>query len=79
MGVGVSRPRKVSKARPSLSPAAFTSAVGKVREHITAGDVFQLVLSVRFEGECDLHPFQVYRALRLLNHRRTCTTGRSAT
>ena len=32
-----------------------------------AGDVFQLVLSVRFSGEGDADPFQVYRALRLLN------------
>jgi anthranilate synthase component 1 len=29
--------------------------------------VYQLVLSVGFGGECDLEPFEVYRALRLLN------------
>ena len=36
-------------------------------EHIYEGDVFQLVLSNRFEGKHQLDPFQVYRALRLLN------------
>src|SRR5690606_16254951 len=35
--------------------------------YIAAGDVYQLVLSVRFAGECDLDPFETYRALRLLN------------
>ncbi len=41
--------------------------MGRVQAHIAAGDVYQLVLSVRFDGECELDPFQVYRALRLLN------------
>ena len=29
--------------------------------------MYQLVLSVRFDGECELDPFEAYRALRLLN------------
>jgi anthranilate synthase component 1 len=41
--------------------------VGQARRAIAAGDVYQLVLSVRYEGECDLAPFEAYRALRLLN------------
>jgi len=56
-----------SSPRPSLSREAFIEGVRKVREHIYEGDIFQLVLSARFEGECHLDPFQVYRALRLLN------------
>ncbi|MGH7131423.1 MAG: anthranilate synthase component I family protein [Phycisphaerales bacterium] len=51
----------------SLSREEFVQRVGKVKEHIVAGDVFQLVLSVRFEGACHTEPFEVYRALRLLN------------
>lgn len=51
----------------SLSDAAFLERVAVVKEHLAAGDVFQLVLSVRFEGATDLDPVQVYRALRLLN------------
>lgn len=51
----------------SMSKPEFMSGVERVKEHITAGDVYQLVLSVRFSGQTDLHPFAVYRALRLLN------------
>ena len=58
---------RMSPAAPSLSRAEFQSAVVQVKDHIAAGDVYQLVLSVRFSGECDLDPFQAYRALRLLN------------
>lgn len=57
----------MSPAVASLSRGEFGSAVGRAKEHIAAGDVYQLVLSVRFTGECDLDPFQSYRALRLLN------------
>jgi anthranilate synthase component 1 len=45
----------------------FIRAVARARTHIEAGDVFQLVLSIRMEGKTTLSPFQVYRALRLLN------------
>lgn len=58
---------RASQAVASLSRGGFGSAVGRAKEHIAAGDVYQLVLSVRFTGECDLDPFQAYRALRLLN------------
>jgi len=58
---------RVSPAAASLSRGEFQSAVVQVKDHIAAGDVYQLVLSVRFAGECDLDPFQAYRALRLLN------------
>ena len=39
----------------------------RAQRWIAEGEVYQLVVSVRFSGECDLPPFQVYRALRLLN------------
>jgi hypothetical protein len=45
----------------------FAAGVETIHGHITAGDVYQLVLSIRFDGETDLDPFTVYRALRLLN------------
>jgi anthranilate synthase component 1 len=51
----------------SLSGAAFRDAVATAKEHIAAGDVYQLVLSICFSGHCSLEPFEVYRALRLLN------------
>jgi anthranilate synthase component 1 len=54
-------------AIPSLGRGAFCQSVGRAQDHIAAGDVYQLVLSVQFGGECELDPFEVYRALRLLN------------
>ncbi len=56
-----------SEAVPSLTRAQYCDTVERAREHIAAGDVFQLVAAVRFEGETDLPPFTVYRALRSLN------------
>ncbi|MCZ6918593.1 MAG: anthranilate synthase component I family protein [Gemmatimonadetes bacterium] len=56
-----------AKPTPSLEEGAFLSSIGTVKDHITAGDVYQLVLSISFRGECDVPPFEVYRALRLLN------------
>jgi anthranilate synthase component I len=51
----------------SLSEAEFIQGVHRTKEYIAAGDVYQLVLSVRFAGQCELEPFETYRALRLLN------------
>ncbi len=51
----------------SLSEEEFLQRVARTQEYIAAGDVYQLVLSVRFRGRCDLDPFETYRALRLLN------------
>jgi anthranilate synthase component I len=56
-----------SVPQASMSPQAFVSAVGRAQEHIKAGDIYQIVLSVRFAGRTDLDPFQTYRGLRLLN------------
>jgi anthranilate synthase component I len=54
-------------AEASMTPAEFMERVGRCKEHITAGDIYQIVLSVRFRGTTKLDPFQCYRALRLLN------------
>jgi anthranilate synthase component 1 len=54
-------------ATQSLSAGEFHAAVGRAKHHISLGDVYQLVLSVRFHGEHSLSPFETYRALRLLN------------
>ena len=39
----------------------------ETKEHIKAGDIFQLVLSQRFERRTFADPFEVYRALRVVN------------
>ena len=46
---------------------AFEDAVLKSKEYIAAGDIFQVVLSQRFERKSDVDPFDVYRALRVIN------------
>ncbi|MCB9931872.1 MAG: anthranilate synthase component I family protein [Planctomycetes bacterium] len=51
----------------TIDEPAFTKMVEQAKEYIAAGDIFQVVLSLAFEGETSLHPYQVYRALRHLN------------
>jgi len=45
----------------------FISKVRRAKEYIKAGDVFQVVLSQRFQREIRVHPFDVYRVLRSIN------------
>jgi anthranilate synthase component 1 len=56
-----------AEARRTMSPAAYRDAVAVAKELIDAGDIFQAVLSQRFDVELGADPFDVYRALRLLN------------
>jgi anthranilate synthase component 1 len=58
---------QVGATTQSLSAEAFHAAVGQAKHYISLGDVYQLVLSVRFSGTHRLSPFETYRALRLLN------------
>ena len=46
---------------------SFEAAVHKAREHIFAGDVFQVVLSQRFQKPVEVDAFEIYRCLRALN------------
>ncbi len=66
-GIPFRRPGSLGPAEASMTEGRFTEAVAKAKGNITAGDVFQLVLSVRFSGRTDIAPFEAYRALRLLN------------
>ncbi len=61
------RPGSYSTASASMSREQYLAGVARTQQHIAAGDVYQLVLSVRFGGRHDLDPFQAYRALRLIN------------
>lgn len=64
-------PRRSGGAAPALvsnmSQDAFESIVRKAKEHIAAGDIYQVVLSQRFEAEVSVDAFTVYRALRHVN------------
>jgi len=47
--------------------AAFLKAVARTKEYVASGDVFQCVLSQRFDCEPGVDAFEVYRALRIVN------------
>jgi anthranilate synthase component I len=51
----------------TVSRERFCAAVERAREYIRAGDVVQVVLAHRLEVETDCDPFDVYRALRVIN------------
>ncbi len=48
-------------------PQAYRAAVEEAREHIFAGDIFQVVLSQRFDFDLGADPFDFYRVLRQVN------------
>jgi anthranilate synthase component I len=56
-----------SEIRSNMSREAYETMVLDAKEHIAAGDIFQVVLSQRFTRETSVEPFDVYRAVRRLN------------
>jgi anthranilate synthase component 1 len=58
---GNGKAARYSEPVASLGEAEYIHGVKRVQEHIAAGDVYQLVLSSRFSGRCDLDPFETYR------------------
>jgi anthranilate synthase component 1 len=55
------------EVRPAMGSDAYRAAVDVAKEHILAGDAFQVVLAQRFDLDLDAHPFDVYRVLRQVN------------
>jgi len=55
------------KIKARTSKADFVRNVKRAKEYIAAGDVFQVVLSQRFDLKLKAEPFGVYRALRRVN------------
>jgi len=53
--------------RSTMGAQSFRDAVEAAREHILAGDIFQVVLAQRLDLEDPVDPFDVYRALRQMN------------
>ncbi|MEK6304481.1 MAG: anthranilate synthase component I [Acidobacteriota bacterium] len=53
--------------RSNMTKEEFEQAVVRAKEYIAAGDIFQVVLSQRFEVGLESNPFEVYRALRVVN------------
>ena len=72
----LSRATPATPALPDLDSIAVTSnttrdeyfeMVARAKDYITAGDIFQVVLSQRFSAEFTLPPTALYRALRRTN------------
>jgi anthranilate synthase component 1 len=55
------------KPRSNTTPDEFERMVMRAKAYIAAGDIFQVVLSQRFEAPFALPPFSLYRALRRVN------------
>ena len=53
--------------RGNFTQSEFEFAVRRTKEYISAGDAFQIVLSQRFERQTTADPFEIYRALRIVN------------
>ncbi|GMW03669.1 MAG: anthranilate synthase component 1 [Candidatus Hydrogenedentota bacterium] len=56
-----------TEIRSSFTKDAYCEAVAKAKEYISAGDIFQVVLSQRFEREVYTSPIHLYRSLRCIN------------
>lgn len=61
------RRRSPIRFTPNMSKVDFEKMVSRTQEYIKAGDIFQCVLSQRWETNLQAPPFQLYRALRLVN------------
>jgi para-aminobenzoate synthetase component 1 len=53
--------------RSTFTHRGYLDAVGRVRDYIVAGDIFQANLSQRFQGSLPEAPFDLYRRLRRHN------------
>ncbi len=61
------KPFREDGVSANMTPEAFKEMVKKAKEYIYAGDIIQVVLSERLEGENSLAPVDLYRALRYVN------------
>jgi anthranilate synthase component 1 len=65
---GKGKPKAKEHALTSnFTQAGYEQAVLRAKEYIKAGDIFQVVPSQRFETKISVEPYEIYRALRLIN------------
>lgn len=65
--VRLPQPGKSTVPVSRTSHREFCDQVSRILSYIRAGDIFQAVLSMQFEGSSDADPFLMYRALRMIN------------
>ena len=66
-GLAVLEPAEAPPVTSNLPAGVYEDGVQRIREHIRAGDAFQVVLSQRFELASDVDALDVYRVLRATN------------
>ncbi|MGY1731261.1 anthranilate synthase component I [Geodermatophilus sp. SYSU D01045] len=66
-GVATFTPAEPPPVRSTMAPGEYEAGVETVREHIRAGDAFQVVLAQRFETDTDVDALDLYRVLRATN------------
>ncbi|MEX2671480.1 MAG: anthranilate synthase component I [Phycisphaeraceae bacterium] len=54
-------------AQSNMPRQRYEQMVEQAKEYIASGDIFQVVLSQRFERQTHADPFDIYRALRVVN------------
>ena len=60
------KPKNV-KVKSNTSKSRFLSMVNKAKKYIKLGDIFQVVLSQRFEAKLTKKPIDIYKKLRVTN------------
>ena len=66
-GVPGDRAGIITEFKSNFTKQGFMQAVSKAVEYIHAGDIFQVVPSQRLTADLGVHPFAIYRALRVIN------------
>ena len=64
---GSKQRRKPISFMPNMNQADFEKMVTRTKEYIRSGDIVQAVLSQRWQTQIHTTPFQLYRALRVIN------------
>jgi anthranilate synthase component 1 len=61
------RPSGPLRIQSNFTKPRYLAAVRKAKSYIRAGDIFQVVPSQRFSAQTNADPFEIYRALRVVN------------
>jgi len=59
--------REKIKVKSNISKSRFKKIVGRAKKYIMKGDIFQVVLSQRFEAKLKKNPLEIYKKLRIQN------------
>lgn len=63
----VNQDEETTEIKSNFTKPSYEEAVRRAKEYIAAGDIIQVVPSQRFSREVTVDPFEVYRALRMVN------------